>query len=160
VSDGPETPPLTLVTTSLALITAIRAAIAVGALAGLLAVFGNDEALRLAFAGGAGVIAVRHFTLRERADPWPAGAQPASWVRMVARAAYPSTIGLAALIAIAAPIEATLAALLAGFELGLAVMSVVLAAENGYWERRAGVTIAVAGRARPRYFARLRGSAA
>ena len=166
MSDGGETPPpLILLTASLALITAIRAAIAIGAFAALLAVFDNDRALRLAFAGGAGVLAVaalarargsRYFALRERAEPWPPGARRASWASMALNAAYPSTIGLAALIAIAAPIEATLAGLLAGFELGLAAMSLALAAENAYWERRAGVTIGFAGRARPRYFARPR----
>src|SRR5262249_58216413 len=103
VSDGGETPPpLILLTASLALIPAIRAAIAIGAFAALLAVFDNDRALRLAFAGGAGVLAVaalarargsRYFALRERAEPWPPGARRASRASMALNAAYPSTIG-------------------------------------------------------------------
>jgi hypothetical protein len=158
-------PPLIPLTASLFVITGIRAALALAALGTLLAVFGRDQSLRLAFAGGAGVMTIAalarargssHFELREAAEPWPSGARRASWPRVAFRAAYPSTIGLAGLIAIAGPINATLAAVLAGFELGLGLMSLVLGAESAFWESRAGEAVAYSPGVRPRFFSRPR----
>lgn len=157
--------PLYPLTTSLFLVTALRAAIAIVAVAALSLVFANDRALILAFAGGAAIMTIAalarargsaHFSLRGRADAWPAGAHEAPWPRSTLRAAYPSTMGLAALIAIAAPIDATLAALLAGFELGLGLMSLALGAENALWEARAGVLVASAPGLRAHFFVRPR----
>jgi len=164
-SGGPL-PPLFPLTASQLIVTVLRAAIAIATLAALVIVFGHDRTLRFTFVAAAVLMAVAalarsrgsaYFRLREEAPPWPSDAPRASWWRVALRAAYPSTLGLAALIAIAAPINATLAVLLAGFELGLALMSLVLGIENGYWERRARVTIAFAPGAGARVFARPRG---
>ena len=128
----------------------IRAAVGIGAFAALVAVNDNDPALGLAFAGGAGIVAVaalqrsmssRHYAARKEAAPRPDEARREDWWRIAVRAAWPSTIGLAVLIAISAPIEPTVSALLAGCELGLAIMSLLLGAENALWERRAGVVV-------------------
>jgi hypothetical protein len=165
-SSGGSLPPLVPLTASLLIVTALRAALAIGALFALVRVFGHDRTLRLTFVASAALLAVAalarargssHFTHRETAEPWPADARRASWGMVALRAAYPSTIGLAALIAVAAPINATLAALLAGFELGLALMSSLIGAENAYWERAAGATIGYAPGVRARFFARPRG---
>jgi hypothetical protein len=136
------------------------------ALVALVSVFGHDRTLRLTFVAAAALMAVAalarsrgsaYFRLREEAAPWPSDARRASWWKVALRAAYPSTIGLAALIAIAAPINATLAVLLAGFELGLALMSLVLGVENGYWERGAGAVVAYAPGTPARFFVQHRG---
>jgi hypothetical protein len=143
-SGGPL-PPLIPLTASLLIVTVLRGVIAIATIVALVSVFGHDRTLRLTFAASAAILAVAalarsrgsaHFRRREEADSPPSDARRAAWWKVALRAAYPSTIGLAALIAIAAPINATLAALLAGFELGLAVMSLVLGVENGCWERR------------------------
>jgi hypothetical protein len=163
---SPRPPPLIPLTASLLIVTVLRGAIAIGALVALVSAFGHDRTLRLTFVAAAAILAVAalarargsaYFRLREEAAPWPSGARRASWWAVALRGAYPSTIGLAALLAIAAPINATLAALLAGFELGLALMSLVLGVENGYWEQQARVTIAFApGAGVARVFARPR----
>ena len=92
-----------------------------------------------------------------RPGPPPPGATRKAWWRIAVRAAYPSTIGLAVLIAIAGPLEPTLAAALAGAELGLGGMSLVLGIENGYWERGAGVVVEYQSGMPPRFYARRRG---
>ena len=63
--------------------------------------------------------------------------------RGLAQAAFPSTIGLAALTAIALWPQPGLAALLAGILAGLAVMSLVGAARVASWEnaRRARILV-------------------
>jgi hypothetical protein len=164
-SSGGELPPLVPLTASLLIVTALRAAIAIAALVALVYVFGHERTLRLTFVASAALLAIAalarargssHFGLRKTAEPWPADARRASWGMVALRAAYPSTIGLAALIAIAAPISATLAALLAGFELGLALMSLVIGAENAYWEHAGRATIGYAPGVRARFFARPR----
>ena len=158
-------PPLIPLTASLFLVTAIRAALGIGAFAALLAVHGDDQPLRIAFVGAAGLMTIAalsrarsssHFELRVGAEPWPPDARRASWPRIALRVAYPSTIGLAVLIAIGAPINAILGTLLAGFELGLGLMSLALGAENAYWESRAGSAVWYAPGAGARFFARPR----
>ena len=161
----PQAPSLTPLTASLLLITAIRAVVGLGAFAGLGAAYANDQGFELAFGVGLGIVVLAallqartsiHFVARERAEAPPAGAIRKAWWRIAVRAAYPSTIGLAILIAIAAPLEPTLAASLAGAEVGLAGMSLVLAVENWYWERSAGVVVEFQSGLRPRFFARTR----
>jgi hypothetical protein len=160
---GAGTPPLTPLTASLFVITAIRAVLGIAAFVALLVFAGNDQALRLAFAAGVGIMTVAalyrsrtssHYSARAHAEPLPPDARRQSWWRIAGRAAFPSTIGLVILIAIAAPIEPVLASLLAGFELGLAAMSLALGAENAYWERSAGVVIEYAPGPPARVFAR------
>lgn len=136
------------------------------AFAGLRAAYGSDDGLDLALAIGLGIIILAallqartspHFIERARAEPPPADARRKAWWRIAVRAAYPSTIGLAVLIAIAGPLAPTLAAALAGAELGLGGMSLVLAIENGYWERGAGVVVEYQSGMPPRFYARRRG---
>jgi hypothetical protein len=159
--------PLTPLTRSLLAITAVRVVLGIGAFVLLLAFAGNDQALRLAFAGGAGIMTVAalyrsrassHYQEREQPEPWPADARRKSWWRIVGRAAFPSTIGLVILMAISAPIEPTLASFLAGFELGIGLMSLVLAAENAYWEHRVGVVVEFDPGPPAHWFARPRGA--
>jgi len=165
-SGGTSVPPLIPLTGSFLLITGIRAVLGLVAVAALVAVFADDRAIILAFVVGTGVMTMAalwraqrgsYFQLREDAEAWPVGAARASWARVALRAAYPSTIGLAVLIAVSAPLNATLAALLAGFELGLALMSLALAVENGLWEVRARVFLAYAPGLHARYYARPHG---
>ena len=156
---------LTPLTGSLGLITAIRVVVGFGAFVGLRAAYGSDEGLALALAVGLAIVvlgallqarASRHFIDRAQAGPSPLGATRKAWWRIAVRAAWPSTIGLAVLIAIAGPLAPFLAAGLAGAELGLAGMSLVLGIENWYWERQAGVVVEYQSGMPPRFFARPR----
>jgi hypothetical protein len=158
---------LTPLTASLFAITAVRAVLGIGAFAGLLIAFGAEQPLRLSFGASAALMTVAalyrsrtsgHYSAREKAEPVPADARRDAWWRILVRAAWPSTLGLVVLIAIAAPIEPTLAALLAGFELGLALMSLALGAENALWERRAGRVVEYTPGPPARVYARPRGS--
>ena len=148
---------------------ALRTALGAAGVAALLAVFG-DPALVVLYVLGTGVLAVAalyrlrqsaHWNAREAAPPAPSGARRESRWRIVARESYPSTIGLVVLTAIAAPINASLAALLAGFLTGLGGAALMLGLEQWLWESRAGRTIDYA-RDRPygppRFFSRLRGT--
>ncbi len=95
---------------------------AFGALILLLTVYGGDRRRRSALKFGA-------------PEPIPAGARIESRGRGLARATYPSTIGLTALTAFALWPQPGLAALLAGILGGLGVMSLVGAARLASWER-------------------------
>jgi hypothetical protein len=64
-----------------------------------------------------------------------------SRLRTLARSAYPSTIGVSALTAIALPINAALAALLAGILGGMAVVGAMFALELVQWEQSRGVRL-------------------
>ena len=93
-----------------------------GALVLLLAVYGGDRRQRsaLKFASP---------------EPVPAAAHLEGRARALAQAAYPSTMGLAALTAVALWPQPGVAALLAGILAGLAVMSLIGAARLASWER-------------------------
>jgi hypothetical protein len=96
--------------------------LAFGAAIVLLAVYGGDRRRRSA--------------LRfESPEPVPPGARMKGVGRALAEAAFPSTVGLAALTAISLWPRPDLAALLAGILAGLAVMSLVGAARVASWER-------------------------
>lgn len=109
----------------------VLALLAVGAFAVLLAVYGGDRRRRsaLKFADP---------------EPVPAGARVVGRARSLAHAAYPSTIGLTALVAIALWPQPALAALLAGILGGLAAMSLAGLARLQGWERERGTRIYVA----------------
>jgi hypothetical protein len=106
---------------------------ALGALIVLLAVYGGDRRHRSA---------LRFAT----PDPVPSDARIESRGRGLARAAYPSTIGLTALTAIALWPQPGLAALLAGILGGLGVMSLVGAARLASWERSRRARILIEGK--------------
>jgi hypothetical protein len=99
--------------------------------AGLVA-FGAGLVLFSVYAGGRPQRASLRF-----ADPEPApdDARVESRVRALARATYPSTIGLTALTLIALWPQPPLAAFLAGILAGLGVMALVGAARLTAWER-------------------------
>ena len=64
-----------------------------------------------------------------------------SRLRTFARSAYPSTIAVSALTAIALPINASLAALLAGILAGMAVVGSIFGYELVQWEQSHGVRL-------------------
>jgi hypothetical protein len=105
---------------------------AFGALILLLTVYGGDRRRRSALKFGA-------------PEPIPAGARIESRGRGLARATYPSTIGLTALTAFALWPQPGLAALLAGILGGLGVMSLVGAARLASWERSRHARILIDG---------------
>ena len=75
-----------------------------------------------------------------------------SRLRTLARSAYPSTIAVSALTAIALPINASLAALLAGILAGMAVVGGIFGCELVQWEQSRGVRLfALPGRGRELY---------
>ena len=107
---------------------------ACGAVILLLAVYGGDRRRRSA---------IRF----QDPEPVPSGAHVEPRSRALVRAAYPSTIGLTALIAIALWPQPGLAALLAGILGGLGGMSIAGALRLGAWERdrRARILIEAGG---------------
>ncbi|MGZ4281550.1 MAG: hypothetical protein ACXVEM_04860 [Gaiellaceae bacterium] len=107
---------------------------ACGAVILLLSVYGGDRRRRSAM----------RF---EDAGPVPSGAHVEPRGRALVRAAYPSTIGLTVLIAIALWPQPGLAALLAGILGGLGGMSIAGALRLGAWEheRRARILIEAGG---------------
>jgi hypothetical protein len=126
------------------LIATLRAALATAGLAASIArglhagpafalvAFGAAILLLAVYGGGK-----RHRSALRFADaePVPADARRKSASRGLAEAAFPSTVGLAALTAIALWREPGLAALLAGILAGLALMSLVGAARVTAWQR-------------------------
>jgi hypothetical protein len=109
-----------------------------------------DAALAL-FAFGAGVFLVASFASGRRrgqfwqrveaAEPVDPTAQIESRARTLVHAAYPSTIGVSALTAIALPIDAALAAVMAGILGGMAVGGLIFAVQLVLWEEREGVRL-------------------
>jgi hypothetical protein len=103
---------------------AVLGLLAFGAFALLLAVYGGDR---------------RHRSALKFAEPkpLPPAARFAGRARTLGHAAYPSTIGLTVLVAVALWPQPGLAALLAGILLGLAAMSLIgLARLNGLEHER------------------------
>jgi hypothetical protein len=110
-----------------------------GPAVGLVA-FGAGLVLFSVYAGGR----PQRVALRFR-DPGPApeGAQVESRGRALARAAYPSTIGLTVLTLVALWPQPPLAAFLAGILTGFGVMALVGAARVSGWERARGTRLFV-----------------
>jgi hypothetical protein len=134
------------------LIAALRLALAAGGVgaavargvdrgpaAGLVA-FGAGLVLFSVYAGGRPQRAALRFGDPE---PAPEGARVESRARALARATYPSTIGLTVLTAIALWPQPPLAAFLAGILAGLGVMALVGAARVSAWERARGARLFV-----------------
>ncbi len=63
------------------------------------------------------------------------------WPSTLARAVYPSTIGVSALTAIALPIDAALAAVTAGILGGMALGALIAGVEIVLWEQSQGVRL-------------------
>lgn len=104
---------------------AVLGLLAVGIFALLLAVYGGDRRRRseLKFS---------------EPQPVPANARFAGKARSLAHAAYPSTLGLTVLIAIALWPQPALAALLAGLLAGLGAMSLIGLTRLTSWEASRG----------------------
>ena len=77
----------------------------------------------------------------QKAQPLTPGAEVESRGRSVARAAYPSTIGLSVLIVLALAIDSALAAVLAGILAGIGGVAAGFALQLEAWERRRSVRI-------------------
>ena len=110
---------------------AVLGLLALGVFAVLLAVYGGDRRRRSALKFA-------------EPEPVPDGARFAGKARTLAHAAYPSTIGLTALVAIALWPQPGLAALLAGILAGLGAMSLIGLARVSGWEHERGTRIYVA----------------
>ncbi|HEY7017814.1 MAG TPA: hypothetical protein VH297_05045 [Gaiellaceae bacterium] len=124
------------------LVASIAFGVEPGAALGIF-VFGVLILLLAVYGGGR-----RHRTALKFADPdpAPADARIESRSRGLARAMYPSTIGLTVLTAVSLWPQPGLAALLAGLLAGLAVMSLIGAARLTSWERMRRARILVEGK--------------
>jgi hypothetical protein len=156
--------PLTPLTRSLATIGVVRLVLGVAGLFGALVVEDDDGVVGLTWFAGTCLLAIgalyrsresMHWDGRLHAEPAPTD-QHDPWWLMLARAAFPSTMTLTVLTAIALPINAVLAALLAGMIAGLGVAALTLAAEQAWWESRSGRRIEFEPGTHPRLFSRRR----
>jgi hypothetical protein len=124
------------------------------ALAGLLGarLLGVDPGESLALFGlGAGLFFItmlaksrprsRFWQYVGEAKTFEPGTHVEAWPRTLARAAYPSTIGVSVLTAIALPIDARLAAVMAGLLGGMALGGLMFGVELAAWERSQSVRL-------------------
>jgi hypothetical protein len=124
------------------LVAAVARGVRAGPAAGLLA-FGAVLVLFTVYGGDRRRRSALKFGTPDRV---PADARIESRSRALAEAAYPSTIGLTALIAFALWPQPGLAAFLAGILGGLGVMSLVGAARLASWERSRQTRILIEGK--------------
>jgi hypothetical protein len=147
----PRAKPVVDLRAYLLLIIPVRLGLALAGLFGA-RLLGVDPGQALALFGlGAGVFVIamlaksrprsRFWQRVDSAQALDPGVPVESWPRTLARAAYPSTIGVAALTAIALPIEAGLAALMAGLLGGMALGGLMSGVEVAAWERSHGVRL-------------------
>jgi hypothetical protein len=148
-----EPPRLVPLAARLLALTAVRLALGLIGLAAAQAAGAEASAAGAAFAFGAGVSAAvlisdRRGLLRGQTDPAPApaGAARASLLRAVAAGLFPSTVGVAALAAVALAANAVLAALLAGVLAGMALAGVAGLIGVVAWQQRAGAVLYASGR--------------
>jgi hypothetical protein len=127
------------------LIGIVRLVLAAAALAAAIAVGASSGSAALLFAAGAIVVLVAIMGSRRgrlvwvrlaEAEPLAPEATLEPRRRAVARAAYPSTIGLTVLSAIALLFEPSLAAVLAGILAGIGGAALGFAAQLAAWERQ------------------------
>ena len=107
----------------------------------------NGNAALLAFAVGAlGILVAVLSSRRTLGDPQPAppGARYASPVQLVASGVMPSTVGVAVLTAVAAPLRPELGALLAGVLGGMGLGAAVYGIQLRLRERAHGESLYVA----------------
>jgi len=132
------------------LIGMLRLILAAGGLAAAIAVDVRSGAAAALFAAGALVVLVaimgdrrgRLVWLRlEQAEPLASEARLEPRRLILARATYPSTIGLTVLIAMALLLEPALAALLAGILAGLGGAALGFGAQLAAWERQRGARV-------------------
>jgi hypothetical protein len=132
------------------LIGIVRVVLAAAGLAGAIGLGERSRAAAALFAAGALIVLVAIMSGRRGRLVWqrlaqaePLGAEPRLEPRRVilARAAYPSTIGLTVLIAAALAFPPALAALLAGILAGIGGTALGFAAQLAAWERQRGVRV-------------------
>jgi hypothetical protein len=132
------------------LIVPVRFALGIAGLVGARLLDVSPGASLGLFALGAGLFLVailsgrrgRAFWQRAAdAEPVDPAAPVEAWPRTLARAAYPSTIAVSALTAIAIPIDASLAAVTAGILGGMALGGAIFATELVLWEQSRGVRL-------------------
>jgi hypothetical protein len=150
-TDDPKAAPALIETRAQAfLIAAVRLVLATAGLAVSVAAGTDAGAAAALFVAGAVILLVAVLGGRRRrlvwlrldeAEPLARPGSLESRRRSVLRAAYPSTIGLTVLIAIAAWPQPGLAALLAGILAGLGAGTLEFAAQLSAWERRRGIRV-------------------
>jgi hypothetical protein len=132
------------------LIGIVRLVLATGGLAAAIAVGPTARAGAALFAAGAVVVLVAIMSGRrgrlvwlrlQEAEPLTGEARLEPRRLAVARAAYPSTIGLTVLIAIALVLQPSLAALLAGILAGIGGAALGFAVQLAAWERQRGARV-------------------
>jgi hypothetical protein len=90
----------------------------------------------------------------DEADALEPGTPVETWPRTLFEAAYPSTIGVAVLTAIALPVDARLAAVMAGLLGGMALSGLMFGVELVAWERRQGMRLFATPGLKSRFFVR------
>ena len=147
----PRAKPLVDLRAYLLLIVPVRLVLALAGLVGA-RLLGVDPGPSLALFGlGAGLIFITMLAKsRPRSRFWQRvgeakalepGTPVEAWPRTLARAAWPSTIGVSVLTAIALPIDAGLAAVMAGLMGGMALWGLISGVEVAAWERSQGVRL-------------------
>jgi len=132
------------------LIGILRVVLAAAGLAAAIAVGERATAAAALFAAGAVIVLVAIMSGRRGRLVWqrlaqaePLGSEPNLEPRrlVLARAAYPSTIGLTVLIAISLALAPALAALLSGILAGIGGAALGFAAQLAAWERQRGARV-------------------
>ncbi|HEY6835543.1 MAG TPA: hypothetical protein VI142_03650 [Gaiellaceae bacterium] len=148
--DRSTAPALVEARAQLLLIGMLRLVLAVAGLAAAIAAGERAGAAAALFAAGAVILLVAVMSSRRRRVVWtrlveaePLESEPKLEPRrlIVARAAYPSTIGLTVLIAMSLFLAPALAALLAGILAGLGAAALGFAAQLSAWERQRGARV-------------------
>lgn len=146
-----ELPTLESVSARALLVAPVRVALGLAGLGAAAAAAERAEAALLAFLLGAFAILIliladprrSFFRLKETPPAPPPGARYAGRLETALHAAFPSTVGVAALTAASAPFRPELAALLAGVLAGMGLASGTSGAQFRLRERAQGATLYV-----------------
>ena len=147
---GSEAPALIEARAQTLLIGIVRLVLAAAGLAAAIAAGTSARAAASLFAAGAVVVLVAIMSGRrgrlvwlrlQEAEPLRSEANVEPRRLSLARAAYPSTIGLTVLIALALGLQSSLAALLAGILAGIGGAALGFAVRLAAWERRRGARV-------------------
>jgi len=148
--DRSTVPALIEARAQLLLIGTLRLVLAAAGVGAAIAAGEQARSGALLFVAGAVIVLVAIMSSRRRRLVWlrlveaePLESEPRLEPRrrILARAAYPSTIGLTVLIAIALVLQPALAALLAGILAGLGGAALGFAAQLSAWERQRGARV-------------------
>jgi hypothetical protein len=148
--DRSEAPALVEARAQTLLIGIVRIALAAAGLAAAIAAGVSAGSAAALFAAGAVVVLVAIMSSRrgrlvwlrlQEAEPVPSEVSVEPRRLSLARATYPSTIGLTLLVAIALPLQPPLAALLAGILAGIGGAALGFGAQLAAWERQRGALV-------------------